>query len=240
VLLYRDEGRDARYSRDLVREAMGRVSKVIVLRPGGADGSVFDQRRGQRKFRLTVEGKPDRTGKAGKRPKVLVWLGPKLEAIHALSSRKQRMSVSFANLRTEAYPMLLPHRLEASLLITYADPQDAVDAEEKVRDILGSGGPRWKLDQVSDRPPLQKHRSNRELATRMGEVAERWDMEWCVDSSVWPSVAGLAPDGTAVLCGFGPVTRDLQTPHEAVQRLSLVQRTLLLSEFLVGDGGDTR
>jgi D-alanine-D-alanine ligase len=240
VLLYRDEGRDARYSRDLLREAMGRAAQVIVLRPGGTDGCVFDQRRGQRKFRLTVEGKPDRTGKASNRPKVLVWLGSRLEAIHALSSRKQRMSVSFANLKTESYPMLLPHRLEASLLITYSDPQDAVDAEAQVRDILGSGGPRWKLDQVSDRPPLQKRRSNRQLAARLGDVAKHWDLEWKVDSSVWPSVAGLAPESTAVLCGFGPVTRDLQTPNEAVQRLSLVQRTLLLGEFLLEEQGDAR
>jgi D-alanine-D-alanine ligase len=37
---------------------------------------------------------------------------------------------------------------------------------------------------------------------------------------------------TPCLCGMGPVARDLGTPNEAVQRISLVQRTLLLAEFL--------
>lgn len=30
----------------------------------------------------------------------------------------------------------------------------------------------------------------------------------------------------------GPVGRDLSTPNDAVQRLSLIQRTLLLAQFL--------
>jgi D-alanine-D-alanine ligase len=47
-----------------------------------------------------------------------------------------------------------------------------------------------------------------------------------------PSVAGLVPAGTAVVCGLGPVARDLYQPHEAVSRLSMLQRTLLLAEFL--------
>jgi D-alanine-D-alanine ligase len=40
------------------------------------------------------------------------------------------------------------------------------------------------------------------------------------------------PVKTPCLCGLGPVARELSTPNEAVQRISLVQRTLLLAEFL--------
>ena len=50
--------------------------------------------------------------------------------------------------------------------------------------------------------------------------------------------AGLVPERTACLCGLGPVARDLGTPHEAVQRISLVQRTLLLARYLVEHGED--
>ena len=52
------------------------------------------------------------------------------------------------------------------------------------------------------------------------------------EGSAWPSVGGLVPARTACLCGMGPVARDLRTPNEAVWRLSLMQRTLLLAEFL--------
>jgi hypothetical protein len=36
-----------------------------------------------------------------------------------------------------------------------------------------------------------------------------------------------------VVCGAGPVVKDLYTARAAVQRISLVQRTLLLAEFLL-------
>jgi D-alanine-D-alanine ligase len=54
-----------------------------------------------------------------------------------------------------------------------------------------------------------------------------------VQSSVLPSVAGLVPEKVPVICGFGPVAKNRYTPQEAVSRISLIQRTLLLSEFLV-------
>lgn len=51
-------------------------------------------------------------------------------------------------------------------------------------------------------------------------------------SSAWPSVAGLVPSRTPCVCGLGPVAFDVQTPHERVQRISLVQRTLVLADYL--------
>ncbi len=41
------------------------------------------------------------------------------------------------------------------------------------------------------------------------------------------------PEDQPVLCGLGPVARDLRTPQESLLRISLVQRTLLLTQFLV-------
>ncbi len=233
VLLYTDEGRDSRYARGLIEEVMGDVSRVLVFRPGAVGGRMFHQRRGQRKYRLTVEGSPDRTGKAGTKPEVLVWLAERIQELKTLDSRKERISASFTDITTEAFPMLLPHRVTATLIVTYADQARAADLESSIRDRLGQKGPRWRLDVISDRPPLTDRRESRALVAALTQVAQRWDIDLKSDSSVWPSVAGLAPASVGVVCGFGPVTRDLQTPHEAVQRLSLIQRTLLLGEFLL-------
>jgi D-alanine-D-alanine ligase len=208
VVLYMDEGRDCRYSSKIMRNAMAKARHVLVLRPGGVGGAIYQQRRGQRRYRFIAEGTPSRSGKATKRTEVLVWFAEKLQAIARLSLRKERVSVSFMDLRTEGFPMLAPHRLEASVLLSYADSNKANQTEEAIRLLLGRGGPRWEFEIISDRPPLQ-------------------------DRTVWPSVAGLAPPSAGVLCGLGPVARDLQTPTEAIQRLSLVQRTLLLGEFLL-------
>jgi D-alanine-D-alanine ligase len=232
VLCYRDEGRDCRYSGDLIRNAMDRARRVLVLRPGGPGGKLYRGRRGQRKYRLQVEGQPARPGKVGKRPEVLVWVASRLEQMAALGSPEERVSASCVDLRTEAFPMLVPHRLNATLLVTYAKAASADRVESEIRSILGKGGPRWELTLVSDRPPMGERTAGKRLLAELSEVAKEWEIPFGSETSVWPSVAGLAPDETAVLCGMGPVARDLYTPQEAVQRISLVQHTLLLAEFL--------
>jgi D-alanine-D-alanine ligase len=129
--------------------------------------------------------------------------------------------------------MLLPHRLRVTLLLTYVDPARADDAEAAVRKILGRRGPTWSLDLVSDRPPMIKRPSSRSLAKRLVDAARTWDIPLALEESVWPSVAGLAPESVGVVCGVGPVARELYTPNEAVQRISVIQRTLLLAQFLL-------
>ena len=75
--------------------------------------------------------------------------------------------------------------------------------------------------------------SQLQLVRRLSsEVAARWEIPFGQESALWPSAAGLVPASTAVVCGIGPVAKDLYTPNEAVERISLLQRTLLIAEFL--------
>jgi D-alanine-D-alanine ligase len=129
--------------------------------------------------------------------------------------------------------MLLPHRISSELLITYADAKVADTAEAEVRELLGKRGPKWSLSLVSDRPPFRDRRSTKTLTNLVRRVAAQWDIPFAVESSVWPSVAGLAPSRTQVLCGMGPSATGLYTPNESVSRISLIQRTLLLAQILL-------
>jgi D-alanine-D-alanine ligase len=237
ALFYLDEGRECRYSGALLHQAMSRAGQVLVVRPGGQTGQVYCRRRGQRKYRLLVEGVPVYPGRKSKRPEVLLWVAEKLGGMSALSSRQEMLSLSVADLRTDTFPMQLPHRVRATMLLTYGDPRRADEMEQAARRILGTKGPRWQLEQVSDRPPMRERRVNRRLAKELSTMAQEWDIPLEIDSSVVPSVAGLAPAKTAVVCGLGPVARDLNTPQEAVQRISLMQRTLLLAQFLLAKTG---
>ena len=85
---------------------------------------------------------------------------------------------------------------------------------------------------------MGERRANAELARVLERTANHWEIPLKRESLVWPSVAGLVGDRAACVCGLGPVARDLGTPQEAVQRISLVQRTLLLAEYLGGDRED--
>jgi D-alanine-D-alanine ligase len=233
VLVYNDEGIDCRYSSENIRETTAEAKQVLVLRPGNVGDKVVTQRRGQRLYRITIEGKSKRLGQVTKSPEVVRWAFAKLEEISKLSSRKDRIAVSTIDMRTEAFPMLLPHRVIVQLFLSYLDAKSADAVETAMHEILKQSGFSVAIRLFSDRPPMRERRINAGLAKKLRKMAKTWDLALETESSLWPSVAGLVPSTTPVVCGLGPVAKDLNTSKEAVQRISLMERTLLLSEFLL-------
>lgn len=232
ILYYTDDGRDCRYSADMIQGAAAKASQVFVLRPGNLNDKVMVQRRGQRKYRITLEGKSRRLGQYAKTPEVLLQAFEKFMEISSLSSRKERVAVSVTDIQTDAYPMLLPHRVTANLMLSYLDTKIVAPLERKMRAILIGSSFRFELERVSDRPPMKERRHNLQLAKKLALVADQWDIPLVRESSVWPSAGGLVPAKVPVVCGVGPVARDLYTPQEGVSRSSLIQRTLLMAQFL--------
>ncbi|MEX2302817.1 MAG: ATP-grasp domain-containing protein [Bryobacterales bacterium] len=232
VLLYGDEGSDARASKAFIEAAAARAKQVLILRPGNLGDHMIVQRRGHRKYRFRVEGDALRPGRLIKKLPPIRWTWKRLEELAELTSHKNRISVSTLDMRTERLPMRLPHRITSTILVTYPDPDVIGPLEERMRAIPGKSGPRWELELLSDRPPMRERKGNQRLAKSLAEVAKNWEIPLKYESSTYPSVAGLVPVKTLCLCGAGPVARDLGNPGESIQRISLVQRTLLLAEFL--------
>jgi D-alanine-D-alanine ligase len=232
VMYYLDEGRDCRYSAEVIKKAASQAKNILVLRPGGLTGQIITQRRGQRKFNLIVEGEPQRLGKFVRQPEVLLWANQKLAEIARLSSKKDRLAVSTLGIRSDRFPMLLPHRVQANLLLNYLDLQRANDIEQRIREILKGDRFSISFELISDRTPLKERKGNIRLAKLIESVAKEWEIPWSKDSSLWPSVGGLAPSKASVICGLGPAAKDLYTPKEAVNRTNLIQRALLLALFL--------
>lgn len=233
VLIYADEGRDAIESSDFIKKAVSNVSKVLVLNSGNTGDLLITSRRGQRQYRLTVEGKSVRLGQAIKNPEVMQVLYSRLDKVTALTDRKIRVAISAVDIKTEAFPMRLPHRVRVTLQVSYPDQIKADDLDQEMRKILKGGGVKWDLSLLSDRRPMLERKSNLRLLDNLKDIASKWDMPIGHESSLWPSVAGLVPESIPVICGVGPVAKDLCTSREAISRISLVQRTLLLSQFLI-------
>lgn len=236
IVYYADEGRDCRYSAELIRQAMSEAQNVLVLRPGNPGDSIVTARRGQRLYRLSAEGEAIRLGKTNARREVLPWVFEKLQSCAALTSRKERIAVAALDVKTTHMPMLLPHHVTCSLLVSYPDEQVADHIESQLKDILSGREVRCKLQLVSARPPMKERRANLRLAKQLQEIAREWEIPLKSESSVWPSVAGLAPSSTRVVCALGPVARNIYTPDESVDRVSLLQRSVLLAQFLASQG----
>jgi hypothetical protein len=233
ILYYADEGRDCKFSGDIIKKAAAKAGKVLVLRPGNPENKVITQRRGLRKYRLIVEGAPRRLGKSYRKPEVLRWISNKIREIPRLSSPEKKLDIAVGELRTEAFPHLLPHRVICTLLVSYLDIRGADRIEKNLRGLFDEKGYKIGIEMISDRNPMKKRKTNDRLLRSLQKAAEVWEIPLSPESSLYPSVAGLVPSSVNVICGIGPVARDIVTPKEAVQRISLLQRTLLLSQYLV-------
>ena len=80
---------------------------------------------------------------------------------------------------------------------------------------------------------MKKRKANDRLVKSLTDVAGQWEIPLEFESSLYPSVAGLVSGRASVVCGIGPVAQDIDTPQESILRISLMQRTLLLAQFLV-------
>lgn len=234
VMLYADEGRDCEESAEFIEKAAALAGNVLVLRPGNVDDSVVMGRRGQRRYRVYFQGTPHKLGQGTKKPSVMLRALQALEEISAIGNRKERLAVATVDMNTEAYPRLLPHRVVATLQASFPNIRAADKLEQTIIDTVRQSG--GELALLSDRPSMPSRRINNDLLRQVREVAEKWEIPVNKETSLWPSVAGLVPTHVPVVCGIGPYARALYTGQEAVSRISLVQRTLLLSEFLLTQG----
>jgi len=233
IICYTDIGHDCRYSEDTILQATEKAKNVLVLWPGNTGDYLITQRRGQRKYLLGIEGKSLRLGQTSKSVEPLKWMLDRLGRIIGISSRKDKLSISPVNIKTVASPMLLPDRIEVTILLSYLDPRVAANAEDSIKEIIRGGGVNSALSLVSDRPPMRDRNKNRTLLNQLKETAEQWDIPVDDETSLWPTVAGLVPPTVPVVCGVGPVARDLNTYKESVSRVSIMERTLLLAQFLL-------
>ena len=188
-------------------------------------------RRGQRRYRVYFQGKPRKLGQASRRPGVMMRALQALEEISSIGDRQKRLAVATVDMKTEAYPRLLPHRVVATLQASFPNVREADKLEQTIKALLEPFD--GELALISDRPPMPSRRVNNDLLKRIQAVAKTWDIPVNSETSLWPSVAGLVPPQVPVVCGMGPYAHALYTGQEAVSRISLVQRTLLLAEFLL-------
>ena len=234
VFAYCDEGRGMRYSGDLLKKAAKQTRGVIVLRSGLSEGRMVNQRRGMRKYSLVVDGEPQRIGSGGRKRDALGWFLNRVGELTALSEKAKKLSVVVQDVRTERYSILLPHRVLATVIVTFLNGKQADVAEEKIRKILESDAKNLgvRLEVLEERSPMVKGQEGNPLAERLAGLSESWKLPFGVGSSLLPSAAGEVPEGVPVVCGFGPYGTDLYTPNERIHRGELLQRTLLLALFL--------
>ena len=236
VFFYSDEGRGMRYSSADLRQVAKKAKQVIVLQPGFEGGKIVNQRRGSKRYSLILEGDPMRVGNRSNQMDVLSYFLEQTEKLSKISRPEQRLTVALQDVHSERYSVLLPHRVRATVSVTFIDEKLALDAEKQIKDLFKSNprGMKSYVEKLVERPPLQLDQNNPAI-NRLKELCEEWQMPFGTESSLLATAAGEIPSNIPVICGFGPASKGLYTPNEAVHRGELIQKTFLLSMLLLED-----
>ncbi|WP_096199837.1 M20/M25/M40 family metallo-hydrolase [Bacillus sp. FJAT-45350] len=234
VFFYSDEGRGMRYSSATLRKAAKEARQVIVLQPGFTGGKIADQRRGSKQYSIIVEGDPMRIGIESNQTDVLSYFIQKAEKLKKISSRNKKITVAVQDVRSQRYSVLLPHRVQATVAVTYLDEKLANEAEKQIREAFTSksSGMQTYVETLVERPPLVR-KSNNSVIPQLKNLSEKWNLPFGTESSLLSTAAGEIPSSVPVVCGFAPASKNLYTPNEAIHRSELIQRSLLLGLFLL-------
>ena len=232
VVLCSDQSVGSPHSAEAVRAAAARAARVLVLEPSVSSNGIVLRRRGNRRYTLTVTGNPILPARTSRRQATARWTIEKLERIAQLTSRKRAVSVSILEVSTERHALHLPHRVTAGLLATYRDVEQIAELEKQIRQILGRGGCRWELETDWDQPPLPETPAGMQLLAALSRAGESHGVQFERQTSSVASPAGLVDADTPCVCGVGPVAYDRGTPGENIERISLIERTVVLAEFL--------
>ena len=235
VVLCTDEVLGSRQSAEIIQKAAARAKQVFVMAPSTEPDGLVLRRRGNRRFTLEVAGKPILPVQTSQTQATTRWTIAKLERIAQLTSRSKSVSVSILDLATQGYALHLPHQVRAGILITYQEAEQAAALEKEIRAILGRRGRRWELTQDWDRPPMAEAPENAALLARWNEVADHHSLRFERTTSSVASLGGLVGTSTPSLCGVGPAADSRGMPNESIERISLIERTLVLTEFLAQD-----
>ncbi len=238
LFIYGDEGRGMRYSSQYLQQAASRAGRVIVMQPGFRSGKIVDQRRGSRKFSILVEGAFQRIGAHSPAVDVMSWFLERANRIRELSDADARLTVAVQEVLSERYSVLLPHRVRATVFVTFLDADKADEAEMRLRELLTPEEGEFEdtsvyIEKLEERPPLNRSPVAEELIVKLQAISEAWKLPFGVESSLLPSAAGEVPPHIPVICGFGPASHDMFTPHECIHRGEFLQRLLLLTLLLL-------
>ena len=238
VFIYGDEGRGMRYSASYLHRAAQKVGRVIILQPGFRVGRVVDQRRGSRKYSILVEGAHQRIGSHSAQNDLMSWFLDRAGRIGALSLTEERLTAAVQEIQSERYSVLLPHRIRATVYVTFLDPSLADEAEKALNDLFAIGpedGDETKvfIERLEERPPLIRSEAGEAMIEQFGRISQEWNLPFGVEAGLLPSAAGEVAPGVPAVCGFGPASQNMFTPHECIHRGELLQRILLLTLYLL-------
>ncbi len=235
LFVYGDEGLGMRYSGSALSKLSNKPHPFLIMHPSHNDDTFIHQRRGAIKLRVVVEGRNLRVGSPQKQGNAMSFFLEKMHEPSLMTQHEQGLSLSVHDINTSRHSMLLPYKVTATVYITYLDEQKAKALEKALRQTFKSPHSHIKtfVETLEERPPYKRHKTHDVLIESFKAIAQTLNQPFKTESTLLPSAAGLINHQNPVLCGLVPGCKHLYTPNESINRTEWVQKTLLLTAYLM-------
>lgn len=245
VILNTDEEAGSVQSREIFEREARHADAALIYEPGRPDGTIVRQRRGARRYRISIRGKAAHTG-------VEPWAGVnaiesaahKILALQALSDRERFLSVTVAVARGGSRINVVPDEavLDVDTRLPDAEAVESTQALiEKIverQDVPGSSA---TYEIISDRPPMMPQSGVDALLQRFRASGE------AIGTRIEDSVTGGGSDGCFIsvqgvptVDALGPVGGGYHTRDEFIQASSLEERATVSALVLASLAVDAR
>lgn len=240
VILNTDEEAGSVQSRPIFeREAQAGADFALVYEPGRPDGTIVRQRRGARRYRVTVRGKAAHTG-------VEPWVGVnaieaashKVLALQELNDRDRFLSVTVSLMRGGTRINVVPDEAVIEVDSRLPDDETAEATHRAVEAIIAHEhvpGSLASYEVVSHRPPMMPQPGVEVLLDRFAEAGR------LIGVRAETSATGGGSDGCFIsihgvptVDALGPIGGGYHTGDEFVVSDTLRQRSALSAVVLAG------
>ncbi len=235
IFAYSDEGKGMRYSGKLLQQASKLAKEVIIMQPGSLGGKIVNQRRGYRKFNVVIERSSTMINSKSSPTDIFFWFTEKINELKEIIKNHDKLSIAVTDIQSSNNHMMRSHRISASIFLTYIDSQVADKIESEIKRIFRSTSKNIKsyISNIEVRPPMIKNNVQNDLIMRLKNISDELELPFGVDSKSIPSAGGDVAQGIPVVCGMSPSGRNLYSVNESINRLELLQKTVLLAEYLL-------
>ena len=237
VILNTDEEAGSVESRPIFEREAQSADVALVYEPGRPDGTIVRQRRGARRYRISIAGKAAHTG-------VEPWAGVnaiesaahKVLALQSLNDRDRFLSVTVAIAKGGTRINVVPDLAVLEVDTRLPDDESAAATHAAVEEIIHRAdvpGSTASYEIVSDRPPLMPQPGVAGLLERFRSAGAALGLD-IQDSATGGGSDGcfISHYGVPTIDALGPVGGGYHTRDEFILAASLQERAALSAMVL--------
>lgn len=227
---------------------LGREARVVLgLEPALEDGDIIDSRRGNRWYRIQVQGREAHSGRAHRHGiNAAHELVRKLARIQELTDYSRELTVSVGSLRTggDTYNVV-PAHAEAKLDARFAAFVDRDQLHGEITRVLSEEGQpspedgarpqtRWSIE--DDCPPFETQPAARALIDAYASILQKVEgrRPQARRGGGAADCCYMSRPGLLILDGLGPAGGRMHSPEEYVNLSSIESRAEALHQLLLG------